>query len=668
MKAHILYIGIIDNAGQSHSVSFKQGVNVVTGRSSTGKSALIEIFDYCFGSSDFTVPVGVITDCASVYFSILKVEESLLVIGRHKQDSRGFLKEEIEHDKLSDIESLTSDYFEDEYYYPLPDYLKELRQYFNIDITDIDEDTAIKEWRGKKASSPSIRSFTSFMLQHQNLVANKHALFYRFDQKQKRDQVIDHLKVFLGFADQEYFSKSQKLSSLEQQKRILERAIPRKADRIKLTKLKLENEQKIYESITGIALDFTASEASKRPKSILKQLTKSEVKYESDSDLHVKLRTEAIEQQSILTAELRQKQIELADIYSSIRFTKQYAKHHNETVTPATAELHAESCPFCFTEMSRTENYANELSEAIEWLNSELSQSSYRLASLEEAKEKKLKEISLVRESLFDQNKIVLSIENQIKDLKAVKDQYELALKSKLKIENFLEDISNIKSDNIDEELTSLQQEIDNIARELARDYDIKANLEKAQLRINHHLSVIGKLFEFESSYDPINLKFSIESFDLWHEEPNGKQVYLRSMGSGANWLSCHLVLFLSLHRYFSELGDECSIPPILFFDQPSQVYFPSILDGGEEFSASELASKDSSRDQSRDVDEDIRAVTNLFTQLVEYCKTTKEKTNISPQIIITDHADHLKLGDGVDFESLVRARWRGKNEGFISD
>ena len=62
--------------------------------------------------------------------------------------------------------------------------------------------------------------------------------------------------------------------------------------------------------------------------------------------------------------------------------------------------------------------------------------------------------------------------------------------------------------------------------------------------------------------------------------------------------------------------------------------------------------------------------VSNIYPryQLVQ----KKKKVNISkeygfkPQIIISDHADNLKLTDD-SFENYVRHRWRKKNEGFIN-
>jgi len=133
-------------------------------------------------------------------------------------------------------------------------------------------------------------------------------------------------------------------------------------------------------------------------------------------------------------------------------------------------------------------------------------------------------------------------------------------------------------------------------------------------------------------------------------------------MGSGANWLYSHLTLFMALHKYFCSLGNQALTPQILFLDQPSQVYFPpSIRDTDERFDAEKLKEKEGKQEKT---DEDLIAVENLFNQMVQFCSDTLKETGIEPQIIITDHADNLKL-DNVEFESLVNnRRWRGR--GFI--
>ncbi|MGL6599961.1 hypothetical protein ACSZOB_20570, partial [Aeromonas veronii] len=89
----------------------------------------------------------------------------------------------------------------------------------------MDESLAVRALRrhNAKAATPSIRSFSSFMLQHQNLIANKHALFYRFDEKSKRDQAIEHIKIFLGLVDQQFFHLSQEKERLTADVKRLER-------------------------------------------------------------------------------------------------------------------------------------------------------------------------------------------------------------------------------------------------------------------------------------------------------------------------------------------------------------------------------------------------------------------------------------------------------------
>ena len=666
MNARILHIGVLDRQGKVYAVSFQEGVNVVTGRSSTGKSALIEIFDYCFGSSDFTVPVGVITDCADLYFTVMKINESALVLARRSIDSKAFLKEELNFKRIEQIDTLNTDYFDDDYFSPLDDFLKELKRYFGVLVTDVDEDLTTRGWRGAKSSTPSARSFTSFMLQHQNLVANKHAIFYRFDQKVKREQAIDHLKIFLGFADQNYFTKSQELNGLLQDQRLLERSLPRREGVKETAKSKLLNALREYEAISGKTLIVDLDNAVTHPKSTLRTLREAQVEIVADSDAHAKLRQEAENEERKLVARLRIKQRELESVVSSIDFSRRHYERSNETNVPVNAELHASMCPFCNSQNNSVEKQANELTDAINWLNSELSRSSYRLESFEEQRKKIQLDIDSIKPELALCRQQIKAIDKQITDLEKVRGQYELAVESKIRVENVLDELVTLQGKQLDGDLDKIKGTIKELKAYLKTNYDIERKLTKAQARIQELLSLFGSRFDFEKSYTPIQLHFDLESFDLWHEMEAKKKVFLRSMGSGANWLSCHLVLFLALQRYFCELGKGCTIPPVLFFDQPSQVYFPSILDGGIQFSAEELAKNDTSRDKSRPVDEDVKAVTNLFDQLVTYCQETADATGIMPQIIVTDHADHLVLSGAVTFESLVRARWRQDSDGFI--
>lgn len=64
-------IHIYSHDGQRRDLPFNvDGLNVITGRSSTGKSALSEIIEYCMGRSTFNVPEGIIRDKVS-WFAVI---------------------------------------------------------------------------------------------------------------------------------------------------------------------------------------------------------------------------------------------------------------------------------------------------------------------------------------------------------------------------------------------------------------------------------------------------------------------------------------------------------------------------------------------------------------------------------------------------------------------
>lgn len=667
MKAHLVWIGMIDEGDNAHLVPLQEGVNVITGRSSTGKSALIEIFDYCFGSSDYTVPSGVITKNAQLFFVVFKLQNSLLVLGRLPNKGRAFLREEFDLSLSTQTDWIRSAYFDRSQFLSLGEFLSGLKGYFGVIVTDVDEDPEARRQRGRKLPTPSVRSFTSFMLQHQNLVANKHAIFYRFDEKEKREQAIDHLKIFLGFADQEYFMLKQKEHELDMQCRQLLRAMPRQREREQSARERLELAHKWLEAASGKDFAFSVEPALKDPDAALKQLRASRVSFKADSDVHVRQLQDAQNRKGNITAKIRKLQLALAEVSSSQEFSDRYEQTRRTTPVPHHAHLQQGECPFCHTGNLSVEPEANQLAAAIDWLNSELGRTSYRRAAFNEEQSRLQGELKKVYAELASVNNFMAGIRKQIQNMEQLSNQYEETVAARTRLETTLEDWLKERTEGKDVELKALEAELKKVQRQLSSRYDMRAKLTQAEDRIIELMEHYGTRFDFEEGYKPIHLRLSLDTFELWHQEDERERVYLRAMGSGANWLASHLVLFLSLQRYFCELGQACAIPPILFLDQPSQVYFPAVLDSGDEFDPNGLAHSNAMRDdERRSVDEDLAAVANLFDQLVQHCNETEEETGIRPQIIVTDHADHLKLQSGIRFDSLVRARWRKKGDGFV--
>lgn len=660
MRSYIKYLGVIDKLDNCHYISLKEGLNIITGRSSTGKSAIIELFDYCTGNSENTIPEGVITDNAELYFVVIHAKETYLVIARtqNKKSTEAFYKIETEE---IDIEHLGRDYFKQEYFVQLKSFRDELWRFFGNNISEIDESEEALKFKPKKGR-PSFRNMVSFMLQHQNLVANKHSLFYRFDEKEKRERVIDEFKIFAGFVDQRYYIINRELEEKRQELEKFNREFSnfefQKNERATvIDELKAE-----YLSISGYELfpTITSAQMLSMPQIYIDELEKIKIEVNEDSDEYKKLYLELIRQKNDLLAQRRRLSLKLEHVNSSINYVRNYAEKIDK-YQPITEAIRGKAvCPFCHHESTVTEDAANKLRIAIEWLNEELRKSPQREDSFLPQKREYEKEISSINSKLRKINSEINRIIETNNRLEKNKSLDEQSLKLKLRIENELEWTKNMFIQFDSKKIEETKKQINQLEYILQTKYNVQQKLDNAERFINKAMNDMGKNLDFESSYQPINLHFDIHTFELYHLKNNGTKVYLRNMGSGANWLYSHVCLFFGILEFFVSLGEKSTVPTILFLDQPSQVYFPATIDTASEFNAKDLKQK-----EGKEADDDLRAVTNLFIQIANTLYSMQQKYGFMPQVIISDHADNLNLGK-YDFNNYVVCRWRGKDKGFM--
>ena len=661
MKTLIHEIGVIDKKGNKHPVNFKAGLNVVTGKSSTGKSALIEIFDYCFGSGENTIPKGVITTNAEIYYVALGVNEQDMVIARDPDiASKAFFRRV----ETFNSEDIVSDYFHSSYFRPLDEFKKHIRDFF-LDIDDVDESLAARANRrfNQKSPTPSIRSFSSFMLQHQNLVANKHALFYRFDEKEKRDQAIEHTKIFLGLVDQKFFHLSQEKERLTAGVRRLERQKETNKRTSESYKQKVGPGLNQLYALMGFQNEpLSLEKVLRHPQDAKDQLDGIIVpeKINHNSDAITQRYNQLKLERNQKSVELRRLQRQAASIKKHIQEEERFVDNVKRFSSPKHVHISASVCPFCHTEKNTLRQSAEKLQQAITKVAGNLAQARPMKAKFESSLVAVQRNIEVVSRELTELNQQITEIEKTEKQLAEQKSLYESILMQKAKLFALLDTLNMAEDADLEKEIKEINKQIKDITKDLKK-YDVQKRLENASAKVNEYMAEIGSYFEFEASYKPINLHFSFETFDLYHLTPENEKIYLRSMGSGANWLYCHVTLFLALHKYFAELGDKCAIPSILFLDQPTQVYFPNFnRDTSESFEEQKSQEVEQRTEKERPVDEDIKAVENLFSRLSIYCNDLELNDGFSPQIIVTDHADNLTLSNGVLFESLVNGnRWR---------
>ena len=656
MRTYLKFIGLFDHQGRVHGVELKAGLNLITGKSSTGKSSLIEIFDFCMGSSEDTIPHGVIKDNAELFFLWLSIKETDYLLGRDNSGKEFYI---VGNPEIEDVWTMESIIF-DGNDYNRDDYMVQLGLMFGIDATNTAETAEQMKDKRKGAGRPTVRNMMPFILQHQNLVANKQALFYRFDQKEKREETINQFKVFAGFVDANYYALAVEASILNEKIEKLKRQLTKAEEDVQDTYNKLLDDLSVYTDITGnqLLLDLTPEKFASNPqryKDEIDKLDYFEIKINTDNQPQLQRYRALEKQENLLMAELRETQIHLEEVLSSIDYIETYKKSLEQTPRPHDMTLNYSVCPFCHQHTTQTLDEANSLKKAIGALNDELKGIPSIVRPLHEDRLQLKERIEELKNSLNGIDAQKAELAEIIEELKRNYSLQKQAYKTIYRISSRIELASN-------EALVDLKNKIAELAEELyqkqssLRTYDVKSKMVLAERAIRQAMEKYRKMIPFEESLKDYSLVFDLNNFELYFSKKTGEfeeKKYLRAIGSGANWLNAHLCLFLALADFFYD-QKKSTVPSILFLDQPSQVYFPAQKDSGEAFNPEETSVGS--------VDEDMAAVNNIFTLLYQFCK---EHHN-GVQIIVTDHADDLKIEGLEDFDEIVRARWRKEGEGLV--
>ena len=480
MKTLIHEIGVIDKNGKKHPVSFIKGLNVVTGKSSTGKSALIEIFDYCFGSGENTIPKGVITASAAIYYVALAVNEQDMVIARDPEmTSKAFFRR-VEAFKSSDI---VNGYFSSSYFRPLGEFKKHLRDFF-LDIDDVDESLAARANRrfNQKAATPSIRSFSSFMLQHQNLVANKHALFYRFDEKEKRDQAIEHTKIFLGLVDQNFFHLSQEKERLSSEIKRLER-------QNEANKRISENYKKnvgpvltqLYALMGFKDEPLLLDKVLRHPQDAKDQLDGIIVpeKINHNSDAMTQRYNLLLLARTQKTTELRKLQRQAASIDKHIQEEERFVENVKQFSSPNHVHISASICPFCHTKKDTLRESAEKLRQAIIKVSGNLAQARPMKAKFQSSLIDVQRNKEVISKELTELNLQILEVEKTEKKLAEKKSLYESVLMQKAKLFSILDTLNMAYDPELEKKTKETKNQLKMINNKL-KEYDVEKGLEIA--------------------------------------------------------------------------------------------------------------------------------------------------------------------------------------------
>ena len=636
MKSYIKDIVIFNKNGEKRVVPLEQGVNIITGESKTGKSALVEIIDYCLCSTRCTIPKGKITEFAYLYSLVMAIGDNTYVIARYNWNDGGkmhFIKEKEDFE----LEKLELSYFMEKSQLLCKDVKDEIEYALGLLITNMAKDA---EQQGKKAS---LRNMVSYLFQHQNLMASKFALFYRFSDFYKRKDVIDQFPVFAGMISQEYYSDLIQLNTLKDQLK----------QKYKKQKANEKSTAYIKERLSTLLLDYFALLEQDFDENIsVQKMLKiaSDLPEFDDTQLYGESKiTERYSELNDELEDLRNKEREILlkihDIDSASGTGSSFVhmlKDLKQQTSVAGIETDQYTCPLRGHECQEITENDSKLIEATEWLDSELRITEKYTADFSEDVRKLREEHSKIDEKIKDVWKQIKTIEQKFISTKELASKKEKVNYAKARIELYIEMSRSGIFEDVDKDIEKLKEKI-SILEEKIRGFDVNKKMIKAEAFLSDNMNHLSQTLDFEEEYRPINLNFGLTdgSFDIYQHQKNNEIVHLYEMGSGANWVSCHIALFLSFLHYFA--GQENS-PMLLtmFFDQPSQVYFPQGDDKNDVITQA-----------------DLKAVNKMYTTIFDEMKLIEKETGILPQIIIVDHVDGNNLECKGEFNEYVRCNWR---------
>ncbi|MCI5168384.1 MAG: DUF3732 domain-containing protein [Candidatus Electrothrix sp. GM3_4] len=267
-------------------------------------------------------------------------------------------------------------------------------------------------------------------------------------------------------------------------------------------------------------------------------------------------------------------------------------------------------CPFCHSATPEIEEVINSVNDSRDELISELVNiGNYKTDSSEH-----IKELIEKRDVLKNNIRLlaieIKNIESTIKEIKINNDLRDGLQFLKGVIQVTLDQIISkptldqnpIDFDELKGDIETLQGTIDG--------YNLEEKYQDANTFISRRMTEISKTLDFEEELQPGTMRFDLKNFNFYYNFER-KDIRLSEMGSGANWLACHLSLFLSLLHLSCKEKTSC-IPSVLFIDQPSQVYFPK---------ATKTLSKEreilKEDPDLQEADENIIQVKNIFTVIL---------------------------------------------------
>ena len=614
-------IHIYSHDGQRRDLQFKvDGLNVITGRSSTGKSALSEILEYCMGRSSFNVPEGIIRDKVSWFAVIYQFDKDQVLVAKPTPPSGGascstaMLRRgaKLPIPEFKDLAVNTDD-----------DSIVELLSRL-LGIPENRTEVALEQSR--ISYDANIKHTFYYLFQKQGLIANKDQLFYRQNEQFQPQAIRDTLPILLGISSHDHYELEAKLRMAQRDLRVSNK-------KLEQARLAVDTSQEqaigLYSEARAVGVIGNIDE-NPNSDGIIEALRlalswKPETVPDDDGS-----------RISLLESELAQLRQERRDAQTRIDAARQFAKrasgyeseaaeHINRLASikalPKNPESGEWQWPFSERNLAMESPAAVVLLNELESLDKELRIATGQRPKLEAylaeltgraegtAGDIKQKESEL--SAAISANEVIAQMGTRNNAAARVVGRISLFLERLLPDE----DLAKLEAEN-----RRLNNKVKQLEEQIGTD---DSNERLASILNNISAQVTRYIQKFEAEFRDFPARLNLPQLTIIFDRPE-RPVPMSRTGGGENHLAYHLSALLAIHQFAAQ--NSRPIPRFLLIDQPTQVYFPS-----------EQVYKDADGSVQRtEADADLNAVRRLFELLLKF--TQEDVPGF--QLIVTEHAN----------------------------
>ena len=573
----------------------KNKVNVVTGDSSTGKSSILRVIDYCLLSRESSIVEDVINENVAWYGLAFHLNGHDYVIAR-KAPTHGRINSDIYWEE--DTDEMPGDNV------PKPSQnvsRAELQDFLNKEM----HVPVVKLEEGKQTLIPTFREMMVLNYLTEDIIATSGTYF---DTQLNTDVrlepfVIKILRLGLGADEQKEQDLQTKIAELEKKIKTEESY----KDRDKTNRVNYENK---LNSIKAKAIELGLIQDENITQDRLMTLVKEKI----DEFDRLKRSYRKLGELAVLhdrRRELSKTLIDYRNLRREYRIAANYSKMVEDSLLPMeylksnlNTSLLGEEALALYRSLDDAFRHAKNNPQEVDELPVDFDNNYQALKAEEKDVKRRIDECNHIASAFFDPNVLVkyMTLGYELKELKQRPEKY----------------IGDVELNKMRDELEILKKDLAFVHHK--NEETAKKYLEDVQ---SYYVQQVG----MSESYRGCEVKFS-ESWRRLELFKNGEYFPIKNVGSKSNYMFMHLCFYLGLHQYLCS-QEKSIVPNFLFIDQPSIPYY------GNNRSRSPQAAGDLKihvKDDESRLREAFRLINNFMGQNVG------DNTNF--QIILIEHAD----------------------------